>query len=673
MPRSLYRPVSLACSVAWLALTSSAWSQMPMTESNAAATEVDIAGILSELDPDVRVYIGHINTLANPFFEGRAPGTDGNRAAADYLEFWFRYFELAPAFPGDPAADAKDPANWTSYRQPFDMPSGMEATRQELSMSAGGDARTFESGVDFNAMGMGEGDATAPLSWVGYGLERGPGEFAAYDSFGDIDLTDRIAVILRFEPSDEEGLSRWTGGRRGWSNAAGLRDKMLATAQRGAAGIILVHPPNTHDHRTNDLLTADESVWGRVGVPVVHMTIPAADELLQQASGKSLNELKAMADEPDAKAFHLNDDAKVTIGTDLERKANPTDNVGAVLWGRGDLKDEWIIIGGHYDHVGYGYFGSRTGAAGTIHPGADDNASGTSGVLLLAQLLSDEYANMDASTDARSILFMGFSAEESGLNGSRHYTRNPTLDAEQINIMLNLDMIGRLRDDSLEVSGVGSAEGLEEMLHPIFDESGLDIFSQQTGQGPSDHASFYAVGIPVLFFFTGLHDEYHSPADVMSTINPVGAVRVVHLAKQVALMMATSAERLVYQKSDGRFSRSGLVEFMENKDEAASTATDPAQAVIGRPSVRLGIRPAYREDVDGVLVEGVSEETSAADAGIKAGDILIAWNGEKIDGVAGLMGHIRTAKPGDVVKMSIERDGESMEVPVTLKANSASP
>lgn len=627
--------------------------------------DVDMAAILGSLDPDVRAYMAHITTIANPFFEGRSPDTHGNRVAAEYIEFWFKYFGLAPAFPeydseGNVIGDA---ATWVSYRQPFDMPGGMEATKQELALTdASGNRTTYVAGKDFSALGVGDGEVTAPLTFVGYGIASGPN---GQNHYGTTDLNGHIALMLRFEPSDAEGRSKWNDGKADWSANASLDTKMLEAARRGAAGIILVNPPDTLDSRTHQLMTAEESTWRRAGVPVVQMSLPAADQLLKRVAGKSLSEMKKLADEESFAAFNIGDGFTASIATALDRKRNWTDNVGGIIRGRGDLKNEWIIIGAHYDHVGYGNFGSLGGrtAAGIIHPGADDNGSGTSAVLILADRLSKAYAELPDDANARSILLMTFSAEESGLIGSRYYTRHPTLTADQVNIMLNLDMVGRLRKSrALSVSGVGSATGLAEIAQPYFDKSGLRVVTQETGGGPSDHASFNAVGIPVLFFFTGLHDQYHRPTDVASLINPVGAIKIVNLAQQLAMEFATRPEKLDYQRTGGGL-RLDAIDALDSPQEPQAAEPEAAPTPV---RVRLGVKLDYNFKGTGVRIDDVSQGTPAEAAGLQAGDVILSWNGAPVVDTRALMTELAKRNPGDEVKLGVKRASQMLQIKVKL-------
>jgi membrane-associated protease RseP (regulator of RpoE activity) len=319
--------------------------------------------------------------------------------------------------------------------------------------------------------------------------------------------------------------------------------------------------------------------------------------------------------------------------------------VAGVLAGKGSLKDEWVVIGGHLDHVGMGQFGSDPANRGQLHPGADDNASGTAAVIILARQLAAEYEKAGDEASLRSVLFIGFSAEESGLDGSRYFARNPSVPVDRMSLMLNLDMIGRLRSDTIAVGGTESGENLMAMLEPIFRSSGLEIHADPSGRGPSDHASFFNAGVPVLFFFTGTHDIYHRPGDKGHTVNPAGAVKVMNLVRTVALA-AAKGERIRHQSGESR-----------------------ATPDRGYAAVRLGVMPGMGDtDVDGVLVESVSADTSAADAGIRPGDIMLSWNGKEMTTTGEMMANLREHKPGDEVIIRIRRDGKEMDLTVKLKA-----
>ncbi|HRJ50773.1 MAG TPA: M28 family peptidase, partial [Phycisphaerales bacterium] len=435
---------------------------------------------------------------------------------------------------------------FTSYRQPFPFGSTISLASSSFAVTKP-TPENLEMGKDFTVLGFsGSGEATGPLVFVGYGLNIGRDGYASYPA--NTDLTGKIAVVLRFEPMTEEGTSRWDD--RGWSFNAALEPKIQQAVKRGAAGVILVNPPGANDERTGRLETIDSTkpAGKPVDVPVVMLSIDRADRLVRAAdpAGRSLMDLRRLADDVALVAEHGSvadlPGVNVTLKTSLVSEPIITSNVGGILPGTGDLADQYLVIGAHYDHIGYGTGGSLGGAGsrGRVHPGADDNASGTSGMLMVAEKMTAAYASMPDDQPRRSILFMGFTAEESGLIGSRHYTRNMIADKDRHALMINMDMIGRYRGDDpkqppLELGGVGTADGLLDFIQPLIDSSGLRVAPKPGGYGPSDHASFYGAGIPVLFFFTGLHEHYHAPSDTADTLNAPGAARVVSLVQSIAL------------------------------------------------------------------------------------------------------------------------------------------
>jgi aminopeptidase YwaD len=270
------------------------------------------------------------------------------------------------------------------------------------------------------------------------------------------------------------------------------------------------------------------------------------------------------------------------------------------------------------------------------------------------------------------VLFIGFSAEESGLVGSRYYTKHMIAPKDKHYLMINMDMIGRLRDDSegrgkLEVGGVTTAGGLKQWLKPYWDASGMNIKQSNVGAPNSDHFSFYSTKIPALFFFTNLHQEYHSPADTVDTINVEGGARVADLAFRVAMDAAQRGEPLVFQsgrEDDGEEEKRDPHAAAAGGDEA-----DPAQRPARR--VRFGIVPGdYSDEVDGVLLGGVTDGLPAQKAGLKAGDRLIKWGETPLKDVMSLQECMEKAKPGDTVTITYVREGKEQTVDVPLVGSS---
>ena len=641
-------------------------------------TDVDLRGIFEGLGPVAIDWYQHVLTLSNPFFEGRVPASRGSLLAGEYIEFYFKQSGLEPAFPAPstddltkrdslavtasiegatpPPSSTSDHPEWTNWRQPFDLAgAGPKWVSSQVawtnSSSSTQSSNELKRGDGYSVLGnSASGKVSGPLTFAGYAITEGKD---GYTSFGESmeDFTGRIVMFMRYEPLDTEGRSLWADRR--FSPSAAVAPKMEAVIARKPLAIIMVNPPGARDGRQT-LENSETSRFGaRLDVPVIQMSAEAADELLKAADpqNRSLMDLRKLADNLSAKdslkPFNLRDSVVVSVETNLTSGAIQTDNIGAVLRGKGSLANQWVIVGAHYDHVGFGYYGADPSNRGVLHPGADDNASGTSAMLCLMKQMSEFYRSDEAPGEMRSILFMAFSAEEVGLDGSDFWTKHPTLKVDQVQAMVNMDMVGRMRNDELAIGGTGTAKDFMSLLRPIFEESGLTVDADPSGRGPSDHASFYRAGIPVLFLFTGTHPDYHKPADRGYTVNPQGAAKVIQLTDTLVKMLASRAEKLEFTSTDG-----------------ATTAGRRNGA-----KVRLGVMPGYGGDgAEGVKVEGVSAETSASEAGIQIGDLLIGWNETQLTGPADMMERLREQKPGDVVKIKLKRGAEELTLDVTLKA-----
>lgn len=597
---------------------------------------------------DVALYRAHLTFIADQCMEGRAPATNGNRTAANYIESNYRRLGLLPAFPAQDSQGVTS-AN-ASFRQVFEArPSERPGDSVRLkSQSASyttsdGTVHDLASGVDFNALGHSEsGDAAGPLVFVGYGIEA---EGKKYRSIPEgTSLTGKIAVLFRLEPMDEHGKSKWA--KDDWSFQSQLEMKLNTVAKAGAAGIILLNPPGADYADVNTLGDIGLGSRRHQKIPVFMLSHKAGEQLLKtaDAKGRGEAEFRTLADNLGENESGVIDlpTAKASLHADIERIPNMTDNVGAIIPGVGNLASEYVILGAHYDHLGYGYFGSRGGveARGVIHPGADDNGSGTAGVLLAAEKLTAACAALPADRPRRSILFLDFSGEESGLEGSRFYVKHPIAGHDQHALMVNMDMIGRLRKERLDIQGVSTAQGLADWLAPMFKNAGITVVPAPGGSGPSDHASFYSWGVPVLFAFTGLHEEYHTPKDTLETINFDGGATIAELASRIVLDAALRPERFVYVG-------------MGKAGDADAASPGPVR---GGTRVRFGIAPGdYSGSEKGVLVGEVYPETPAGKAGLKKGDIITHWNGKEILDVEAWMPFLSDANPGDHVIITFRR------------------
>lgn len=566
-------PALLATTPTTAADTSSVASNNTAEARAAVALDAPILRALNQVDDLTRRYHQHIVTLSNPYLQGRGTGSPGNDLAADYIAWYFERAGLLPLFPIDATTtdnpnSAASPIQRSTYLQPFSVGSRAVAEAGELSMTTDDPQfpnATFAINTDFTLLGVsGNGRINAPLAFVGYAIESGPNGYTSFDD--NADLTGHIAVLFRFEPVDDAGRSRFIQaqtaadgqaqprrrGRSPWSPAAGMRNKLESVANRGAAGIIVVNPPGIQDQRQRRLETTNNSAqWMRrpLSIPAVMIDTPAADVILRAADpqARSLLDFRKLADESGG-VIKLNN-ANITIDATVGRTGLDTNNVAGILPGAGTLADEFIVIGGHFDHVGLGDSGgSRTGEVGTIHPGADDNASGTAAFILAAELLTEKYSSPTAPPNRRSIVFIGFSGEEIGLLGARYFVDNPppTVNIKNINAMLNLDMVGRLRRNELFVYGTGTAKDFDSILDPHLASTGLTVEKLPGGIGPSDHAVFFGQDIPVLHLFTGLHTVYHAPGDTFETINSSGGALITQLTADIAYDLATQPQRLEF-------------------------------------------------------------------------------------------------------------------------------
>lgn len=616
------------------------------------ANATSITHVLSDLGTDATEWYQHVQTLSNPWFEGRAPGSDGIEYAAKYIQWWMQKNGLEPAFAEGSTANAENP-----WRQPFEL-NGGERGIKSSTLSQGGNA--FDAKAAAAMRNSGGGTVELPIAFAGYGITDGKD---GYTSFGAEERFDgRIVMVMRGEPMNAEGKSLWGGEK--FTAASSLAAKLDAVKTRGAAAIIVTEPPGYGGKKANLATMSPESLGGQLGVPCFFASTETADAILKacDAEGRGIDALRARADAgtKDAPATTVlgKDDAIVAMKVETSNGNIVTNNIGGILRGKGALANEWIVIGAHYDHVGYGKYGADPQNRGKVHPGADDNASGTSGMLVMSRKLAKQYADAPDGANLRSVLFLAFSAEEVGLNGSRAFIKSPSIPADKLDIMLNMDMIGRMRNGEIAIGGIDTARGFAEKLYPMFEDSGMTVYADPSGRGPSDHSSFYGAGIPVLFFFSGVHDVYHKPGDKGYSVDPRGIPGVLDLVEKIALWRAGDEKRLEFWN--------GVRDQAQTGDQAAAGSDR------GYAPVRLGIQPGLVEEGEsGIKVDSVSAGTSAAEAGIKAGDVLLSWNGDSLDSVGTMMTKLRACKPGDVVKMRVLRGNDELALDVKMKASNA--
>jgi hypothetical protein len=396
-----------------------------------------------------------------------------------------------------------------------------------------------------------------------------------------------------------------------------------------------------------DLLTRFGSVSGpeNIGIVFVQVKNTVAEGWLQ-AAGKSLRDVQDQINATTKPAsFALPDTLHLSLNVDIETTRATVSNVLAYLPGQ---TDEYVIVGAHYDHLGRGNFDSLAPTQiGQIHPGADDNASGTAGVLELARLLAPQRGQLK-----RGILFMDFAGEELGLLGSAEWVKEPTRPLEKAVAMINMDMIGRIKDDKVYIGGVGTGSTFKPILEQAQKEqaqkdSAFKIEYSAGGYSSSDHTSFVSKKIPVLFFFSGLHSDYHKPSDTWEKINAPSAAKLLDMIANVTLQLASAAQPPAFQT------------VVEDK---------PPSGGDGRGyGPYFGSIPDFGETPNGVKFADVKPGSPAAKAGLKPGDVLIQFGDKPIKNLYDFTDALRRSKIGDVVEVKVLREGQPVTASVKLE------
>jgi hypothetical protein len=374
-------------------------------------------------------------------------------------------------------------------------------------------------------------------------------------------------------------------------------------------------------------------------VPVMHVAQQSIDRLLQASLGKSLEQIEAEIDQTGKPQSTPLEGWQAVGQTSLEVVRREVKNVIGVLPGKGPRAEETIVVGAHYDHVGRGGEGSMSPGSNEIHNGADDNASGTVALMELARMLAAREEPLP-----RRVVFIAFTAEERGLLGSAHYVKEPLIPLEKTVAMFNMDMVGRLTDDKLTVFGTGTAPRWDDWIDREAAERDFVISKKLEGLGPSDHSSFYAKKIPVLHFFTGTHNDYHRPSDDWEKINIEGMARIVDLLEELVVTTAQTEEPPQYVAVQGKAS-------LEPRTGA-------------RPY--FGSIPDFGTEAKGYAIQGVSPDSPADKAGVKAGDVLIKLGEHQITGLDDFDLALRTFSAGEAVEMVVLRDGNEVTLTVTL-------
>ena len=577
-------------------------------------------------------YLGWIEYMASDELEGRGTGQPGIDIAAEYIADVWASYGVEPAGDDD------------SFFQNFELAlSSRIGDSTRLAIATDGrrtrkPAKLHDQFVPlpFSADGRFSGNVV----FAGYGITK---ESEDYDDYAGIDVKDKVVLILRGGP----GFGDF--GMREIS----FRAKSREANDRGASAVLIVN--KNGDSKLYNFKRSGRG--GDHGIPLMHITPDLADQMLNAGGLASTQSLQDRIEEDKATASAELEGVSVRGRVDIEPIMSDVRNVVGMIPGTGPQKDEIIVLGAHYDHLGI-----RNKEKPDFDPtrdisnGADDNASGT------AMLMQYAKAYTRGESPNRTLVLIAFTAEELGLLGSRHFSKEPTIDLSQCIAMLNFDMVGRLKNDLLEVGGMRTG-GFTDLVEQLAEPYGLDIRDGGGGRGPSDHTHFYTKDIPVMFFFTGIHKQYHRPEDDTPLINAEGSMRIARFTCDIIDAIDSDPDAPTFTK-DSRRARIGRQQNRKPKPDAKndSPLAGPRASVDDRP-VRLGVVLAAEEDPDGLLVDSVVDGSPADKAGIRGGDRIIRIGKTRIKSLQDAGKALSGFKRGDQASVRLKRGDKR----VTLK------
>jgi aminopeptidase YwaD len=642
----------------------------------------------TQLAPSVERLRAHIEYLASDKLEGRRTGSPGANLAAEYIAREYSRYGLRRSIgydtPGMSHFEADSPKR---YLQQFPYVAGVELGKNnELGFTLVANpaskavpvtrdtSLTLRLGKDWMPLGLSAAGRIekTPAVLVGYGLTVSE---LRYDDYADANATGKIAIAFSGTPDGDNPHGQF--GRY-----EDVRWKAIAARNAGAKALVVIVSENYFKDDRLSRLHYD-SGSGDAGLPVIAISRQAGAELLTANSslladveqGLRTKQPQGNGHQPVALPLHT---VLITLATDvIRREVQPANVIGILDGSDPTLKKEVIVIGAHYDHLGRGGEGSLAPKEGDIHYGADDNASGTAGVLELARFFSEQRPR-----PRRTLMFIAFSGEEEGLLGSNYYVNHPIIPLANTVAMINMDMIGRMKDNKLIIGGVGTAQGWRDLTArsnvetsfkptsesnrpyaiargngtPVIAANGELIGSytprqafvltlNEDGFGPSDHSSFYAKQVPVLFFWTGTHEDYHKPSDTADKINYEDEARILSLISRVVHDIDSNDKRPVYTVA---------------KSESTGRSTGFR--------VYLGTIPNYADSSDGLVLDGVRDDSPAAKAGIKAGDKIVKLAGREVHNVYDYTYALGEMKAGEQYEVELLRGGERLTLKITPAA-----
>ena len=551
----------------------------------------------------------HIRFLADDKRAGRYPGTRESRDVISYLINHLKSYGIQPG--GESG----------SFKQTFSI---LDSVKLGENNSLNVNSKPMNLKEDYVPLWFsGNAALSSDIIFAGYGFNILT-DSLVWNDYKDIDVEGKWVMVMRHSPERDNPHSIY-------APHSDLHKKMIEARDRGAAGVLFI----SQIEDTTLIPFRYIPGYSKSGIPAIHLSNKVADDILKNVgtSRKIIqNKMNRDLETISIDIPNVNVSANIELKNIYSRAANV---IGQIISRNHRYRDEYIVIGAHFDHLGYGGPGSGSLKPDTsaVHNGANDNASGTAGLLELAQILQ---ANRQLLK--RSILLIGFDAEEKGLIGSKYFISNPTIQKNNIVTMINMDMIGKMKDSTLIVGGVGTSPTFEPLLDSLSKLSNLNLEYDQAGYGPSDHASFYAEDIPVLFFFTGDYsNKYHLPEDDWEDINASGEKQILDIIYKSVIALSRDQTRPVFRVAGPK------TRTVQRKNK----------------QVKMGILPYYGGTSEGLKVDKIYDpDGAAAKAGIKSGDIIKSINKKPIKDIYEYMKRMEEIKPGQSIPVDIKRDGK---------------
>jgi aminopeptidase YwaD len=555
----------------------------------------------SESEPSAAKIQQHVTYLASDELDGRRTGTAGANEAAKYIAREFERLGIRPA----PATDSRKINVMSArYLQTFPYIGSVELGKNNVLSVRGSETLNFLAGEDWMPLGISPNQKRnlTGVVFAGYGITANE---LNHNDYKATYTRNQVAVIQKGTPDGDNPHGRFT-------TAGQLRFKVAAAQSAGVGALLIISDEDDFKNEALAKLHYDNA--GLAGIPVAVISKQAAEKLMNYAK-------------------------EVTLVTDVVRADVPAHNVVGVIEGSDPvLKNESIVIGAHYDHLGRGGEGSLAPRSGEIHHGADDNASGTAGVLELARIFSTQRPKLK-----RTLVFIAFSGEEEGLLGSNYYVNHPLMPLDKTVAMINMDMIGRMKDRKLVIGGVGTAKEWRGLITTGANNA-FELTMNEDGYGPSDHSSFYSKQIPVLFFWTGTHTDYHKPSDTFEKINYADEARILSLVARIVTDVDSADPRLTFTTAKSEPPRGGAFR------------------------VYLGTIPNYADSNDGLLIDGVRDDSPAAKAGLKAGDKIVKISNREVKNVYDYTSALGEMKAGQEYVIEVLRGGEKLTLKIVPEA-----